>query len=386
MRRSLKKIERKLSQARDFTANFIRSNSAYHYDYHNTHVSSVTSSNLSDDDDDNDAVFGPTTPVDDRSSTDDVRRTSETLIPCEFCQLQQSADQDRCYKYFNELKTWEASRIHCRAQYADLFTWRDNHDEQFIRPVILNWISTPLFIHIWSTILKPKPNQPYLAWAGAKITSLKPHTIQWMDPDGLKLDLTSTEWCDPTYHAGYSLQKEPTSGTRQGPNGTEREECVTYNFGSKGTSFLCLSDDYCSQKYPFICEMNAASMKLATSTHHGTNNGGISSGTDEGTSSGTEGDTIDFEEPPPPPPEDPDFSPQHLGLEAAALKDEPGFLTTTNIIIIAIVGVILIVGAIAGYIVIKNKKASTRNPTGDNGGVSQGRPSVASSIGSMVDE
>ncbi|CAF3723863.1 unnamed protein product [Rotaria sp. Silwood1] len=93
MRRSLKKIERKLSQARDFTANFIRSNSAYHYDYHNTHVSSVTSSNLSDDDDDNDAVFGPTTPVDDRSSTDDVRRTSETLIPCEFCQLQQSADR-----------------------------------------------------------------------------------------------------------------------------------------------------------------------------------------------------------------------------------------------------------------------------------------------------
>ncbi|CAF4724799.1 unnamed protein product [Rotaria sp. Silwood1] len=71
----------------------MRSNSAYHYSPHNTHVSSVTSSNLSDDDDDNDAVFGPTTPVDDRSSTDDVRRTSETLIPCEFCQLQQSADR-----------------------------------------------------------------------------------------------------------------------------------------------------------------------------------------------------------------------------------------------------------------------------------------------------
>src|SRR5438094_924840 len=52
-------------------------------------------------------------------------------------------------------------------------------------------------------------------------------------------------------------------------NGTEREECIAYNFGSLGTNLLCLSDDYCSQKYPFICEMNAASMKLANSEHHG---------------------------------------------------------------------------------------------------------------------
>ncbi|CAF2898545.1 unnamed protein product [Rotaria sp. Silwood2] len=309
-----------------------------------------------------------------------------TGTTCAICAREYTVTKDRCYKYFNELKTWEASRVHCRAQYADLFTWRDNHDEQFIRPVIQSWIVTPLFVHIWSMILKPKPNQPYLAWAGAKITSLKPHIIQWTDPDGMKIDLTSTEWCDPTYHAGYLLQKEPTSGTREGLNGTEREECVTYNFGPKDTSFLCLSDDYCSQKYPFICEMNTASMKLATSTHHGTNNGGISSGTDNGASSGTESDTVDFEEPPPPPPEDPDFSLQHLGLEAAALKEESGFLTTTNIIIVAIVGVVLIVGAIAGYMVIKNKKTRTHNSTGGNGGTSQGRPSFASSIGSMVDE
>ncbi|CAF3750626.1 unnamed protein product [Rotaria sp. Silwood1] len=45
----------------------MRSNSAYHYSPHNTHVSSVTSSNLSDDDDDNDAVFGPTTPVENQN-------------------------------------------------------------------------------------------------------------------------------------------------------------------------------------------------------------------------------------------------------------------------------------------------------------------------------
>ncbi|CAF3459970.1 unnamed protein product [Rotaria sp. Silwood1] len=304
-----------------------------------------------------------------------------TGTTCAICAREYTVTRDRCYKYFNELKTWEASRVHCRAQYADLFTWRDNHDEQFIRPVILSWISTPLFIHISPMILKAKPNQLYLAWTSAKITSLKPHSIQWMDPDGMKIDLTSTEWCDPTYHAGYSLQKEPASGTREGPNGTEREECITYNFRPKGTSFLCLSDDYCSQKYPFICEMNAATMKLATSTHHG-----IPTAWPEGTSSGTEGDTIDFEEPQPPPPEDPDFTPQQLGLEATTLKEETGFLTMTNIIIIAVVGIILIVGVIAGYVVIKNKKTSIHNPTRGNGGESQGRPSFASSIGSMVDE
>lgn len=52
-------------------------------------------------------------------------------------------------------------------------------------------------------------------------------------------------------------------------NQTEREECVAYNIGTSGYSFLCLADDYCNQKYPFICEMNAASMKLANSVLHG---------------------------------------------------------------------------------------------------------------------
>ena len=50
---------------------------------------------------------------------------------------------------------------------------------------------------------------------------------------------------------------------------TEREECVTFNFGQAGNSLLCLADDFCEEKYPFICEMNAASMKLVTTTLHG---------------------------------------------------------------------------------------------------------------------
>ena len=43
MRRSLKKIERKLSQAKTFTTNLMRSNSAYPYNHHSTYVSSTVS-------------------------------------------------------------------------------------------------------------------------------------------------------------------------------------------------------------------------------------------------------------------------------------------------------------------------------------------------------
>lgn len=102
----------------------------------------------------------------------------------------------------------------------------------------------------------------------------------------MTLDLKSKDWCDATYHAGYLLQKEPTLGSKigtryysdetilyetffKGLNDTEHEECLAYNFGGNNTNFLCLSDDYCSEKYPFICEMNAASIALASSTHHG---------------------------------------------------------------------------------------------------------------------
>ncbi|CAF4396338.1 unnamed protein product, partial [Adineta steineri] len=86
-------------------------------------------------------------------------------------------------------------------------------------------------------------------------------------------------------------------------------ECVTYNFGDSKKSFLCLADDYCSQKYPFICEMNAASMKLAQTTQNENSHGtpsetGTGTGTETGTGTGPEtgSNIIDFEQPPPPPP------------------------------------------------------------------------------------
>lgn len=108
-----------------------------------------------------------------------------------------------------------------------------------------------------------------------------------MNPSGISLDLHSKEWCDPTKDAGYFLPKQPTLGNKesktisiedltihcliifQDMNSSEQEQCLTYNFGGQGANYLCLADDYCSQKYPFICEMNADSMKLASSTHYG---------------------------------------------------------------------------------------------------------------------
>ncbi|CAF2708819.1 unnamed protein product [Rotaria sp. Silwood2] len=68
----------------------MRSNSAYSYNHQSTQAPSMFSANSSDDDSDEDAVFEPTTPLE--TSADDARSTPETLIPCEFCQLQQPSE------------------------------------------------------------------------------------------------------------------------------------------------------------------------------------------------------------------------------------------------------------------------------------------------------
>lgn len=54
-------------------------------------------------------------------------------------------------------------------------------------------------------------------------------------------------------------------------------------------------------------------------------------------------------------------------------------------IIFIAVGVVLLVGAAAGFVVIQKKKLRARN-AGGQGDASAGRPSVASSMGSMMDE
>ncbi|CAF1074528.1 unnamed protein product [Adineta ricciae] len=313
----------------------------------------------------------------------DRERRFWTGEACAICAREYSLTVDRCYKYFNDLKTWSAARAHCRAQYADLFTWRDNHDEQFIRPVMYSWItsSSSVWSSFFSTIYGITLKNSYIAWSGAIVTSLNPFTTKWMDPSGMKLELTSSEWCDPTRHAGYTLGKQPSRENKNGTNGTESEECVTYNFGPRVTNLLCLSDDYCSQKYPFICEMNDASMKLAVATHHG-DNGDPSSGTNDG-DGGT--DEIDFEQPPPPPPSDSNY--EKLNNDSpSALSAKSGILSNTNVIIFVIIGILLVVGAVAGYVIIKKKKATAGHGSGGQGGVSQGRPSFASSVESMVDE
>ncbi|CAF2071024.1 unnamed protein product [Rotaria magnacalcarata] len=88
MRRSLRKIERKFSQAKSFTASLVRSNSSYHYSYTaSPPISPTYAASISDDDDDDESVFGPVSPVE--SSVDDVLRSPVTLIPCEFCHIQQ---------------------------------------------------------------------------------------------------------------------------------------------------------------------------------------------------------------------------------------------------------------------------------------------------------
>ncbi|UJR31773.1 hypothetical protein I4U23_019251 [Adineta vaga] len=279
--------------------------------------------------------------------------TGET---CAICAKDYSFTFDRCYKYFNDLKTWSAARAYCRSRYADLFTWRDNHDEQFIRPVMHHWIisNSVAWAHIWHALYGVSVGQHYVAWSGATVTSLNPFTTKWTDPKGMKLDLTSAQWCDPTKHAAYTLTKEPTRGNKKVANGTENEECVTYNFGTPSMNLLCLADDYCSQKYPFICEMNDASMKLAVETHYGDNGSPLA-----GTNNGGNGDSEIYL-----PPIESEYNLQDNKSPSAS-----GTLSNTNVLIFIGLGVLLVVGAIAGYIVIRKKQAGTGRDRGGRGGV-----------------
>ena len=146
--------------------------------------------------------------------------------------LSRSSLVDRCYRSFQELKTWVAAREHCRAQYADLFTWRDNHDEIFIKPIFYNWAvlgaSTSFWNLYFSTI--KRASKQHLAWAGATVvsknrTSSSPRvtlrisflapTVKWVDPAGMALPETSNHWCDRTKHYGYeSAARQPSTESR----------------------------------------------------------------------------------------------------------------------------------------------------------------------------
>ncbi len=70
------------------------------------------------------------------------------------------------------MKTWSEARSYCRDRYADLFTWRNNNDEQFIRPVVQSWSSSNIFQLVQSMVANKVAVHQYIAWAGAIITSL----------------------------------------------------------------------------------------------------------------------------------------------------------------------------------------------------------------------
>ena len=76
---------------------------------------------------------------------------------------------DRCYQAISESKTRLEARSYCRTRYADLFTWRNNDDEQFIRPVVQ---SLPILLAMQLTQAMIMNSRQFIIWAGATIPSL----------------------------------------------------------------------------------------------------------------------------------------------------------------------------------------------------------------------
>jgi hypothetical protein len=76
---------------------------------------------------------------------------------------------------------------------------------------------------------------------------------QWLDKNAASFDSKSDWWCKKkTADLGYVYQyDEPTRYTDKN---NETEACVVYWRGTTTTEVLCLDDQLCSQKFPFVCE------------------------------------------------------------------------------------------------------------------------------------
>ncbi|CAF3843749.1 unnamed protein product [Rotaria magnacalcarata] len=132
----------------------------------------------------------------------------------------------RCYKYFKEYKNQSEARAVCRKDQADLFTWRDNTDEnELLKASAAEW----------NYNYENVQNQFY-SWSGGMVYhgqgGRAEYEITWFDPKGPTVphpdtgDQLTDRYCNAMTKTNYHGDPEPTRQTRNG----ERENCVTIVF------------------------------------------------------------------------------------------------------------------------------------------------------------
>ncbi|CAF1378004.1 unnamed protein product [Rotaria magnacalcarata] len=164
----------------------------------------------------------------------------------------------RCYKYFKEYKNQSEARAVCRKDQADLFTWRDNTDEnELLKASAAEW----------NYNYENVQNQFY-SWSGGMVYhgqgGRAEYEITWFDPKGPTIphpdtgDQLTDRYCNAMTKTNYHGDPEPTRQTRNG----ERENCVTIVFlpQPKSRGLICMADDFCSSRMGFICELTEATL------------------------------------------------------------------------------------------------------------------------------
>ncbi|CAF1187329.1 unnamed protein product [Rotaria sp. Silwood1] len=177
---------------------------------------------------------------------------------CRVCPLDYIRTPTRCYKYFKASKNHSEARADCRNNHADLFSWRDNSDEnELLKASAAHWNYNSLSVK----------NQFY-SWSGGMIHhgqgSRAEYKITWFDPKAPTIphpdtnDPLTERYCNEMAIANYHGDPEPTRQTKNG----EKENCVTIVFLPQPNSrgHICMADDYCSTRMGYICELTEATL------------------------------------------------------------------------------------------------------------------------------
>ncbi|UJR31841.1 hypothetical protein I4U23_019318 [Adineta vaga] len=176
---------------------------------------------------------------------------------CRVCPQAYRREPTRCYRFFQESKNHSQARANCRRDQADLYSWRDNSDENELLTASTSW----------NYVYQPTKHQFY-TWSGGMVHhgqgSRAEYKITWIDPNGPTIrhpeskEPLTARYCNEMMIANYQGEPEPT---RQIKNG-EKENCVTIVFvpqqNSRGR--ICMADDYCSTRMSYICEFTEATL------------------------------------------------------------------------------------------------------------------------------
>ncbi|CAF1560556.1 unnamed protein product [Adineta ricciae] len=287
---------------------------------------------------------------------------------CRVCPSDFHREPTRCYRFYQESRNHSEARANCRKFQADLYSWRDNTDENELLTASTSW----------NYVYQPNKHQFY-TWNGGIVHhgqgSRAEYKITWVDPRGPTIrhpetkDPLTARYCNQMMVANYEGEPEPTRQTKDG----EKENCATTVFipEPNGRGHICMADDYCSTRMSYICEFTEATLSGEFAT--------------------LPSPVITTRRPVVQIPNDDNEQQQSHNSEeinnsvpSALGKSNDSLLSNPLVIVIGIVVVAVIVGAVAFYIIRKQKQAGANPNVSPTNSVASSNMSGADIGGSII--